>query len=249
MQMARQFHCGVSRKITLQQHVNYVTHINIAHIGYSALKQHSEKKKHKGFSSTLQKVKDKEKVEEADKPKCTDSQKVLQDFFVKSSTSTSKATASSVETSDFAQDIGLSTSQTTVTEVVWTLPQLVAKVEIIATLQYASQNIPCSCADALQECYKQQFPDSAIAKHVSLGSKKMSYMVAYGLGPYFQQATVKEIIQGNSYFTLHFDETVSAQMKKHGLISVLLVREIKGNKSEVFSINNAWACQGRYSGT
>ena len=210
------------------------THINIAHIGYSALKQHSEKKKHKGFSSTLQKVKDKEKVEEADKPKCTDSQKVLQDFLVKSSTSTSKATASSVETSDFAQDIGPSTSQTTVTEVVWTLLQLVAKAEIIATLQYASQNIPCSCADALQEYYKQfpdsaipcscadalqeyykQFPDSAIVKHVSLGSKKISYMVAYGLGPYFQQATVKEIIQGNSYFTLHFDETVGAEMKKH----------------------------------
>ena len=123
-------------------------------MGYSALKQHSEKKKHKGFSSTLQKVKDKEKVEETDKPKCTDSQKVLQDF-VKSSISMSKATASSVETSDFAQDIGPSISQTTVTEVVCTLPQLVAKVEIIAALQYASQNIPYSCTDALQECYKQ----------------------------------------------------------------------------------------------
>ena len=119
-----------------------------------------------------------------------------------------------METSDFAQDIGPSTSQTTVTEVVWPLPQLVTKAEIIATLQYASQNIPYSCADALQECYKQ-FPDSAIAKHLSLGSKKMSYMVAYGLGPYFKQATVKEIIQGNSYFTLHFDETVSTQVKKH----------------------------------
>ena len=40
-------------------------------------------------------------------------------------------------------------------------------------------------------------------------------MVACGLGPYFQQATVKEIIPGNSYFTLRFDETVSAQVKKH----------------------------------
>ena len=84
-------------------------------MGYSALEQHSEMKKHKGFSSTLQTVKDKEKVEEADKLKCTDSQKVLQDFFVKSST---QATASNVETSDFAQDIGPSTSQITVTEVV-----------------------------------------------------------------------------------------------------------------------------------
>ena len=149
------------------------THINIAYLGYSALKQHSEMKKHKGFSSTLQKVKD-EKIEEADKPKCANSQKVLQDFFDKSSTHTSKAAASSVETSDFAQDIGLSTSQTTVTEVVWTLPQLVAKAEIIAALQYASQNIPHSCADALQECYKQQFLYSAIAKHVPLKSEKMS---------------------------------------------------------------------------
>ena len=78
--------------------------------------------------------------------------------FVKSTISTSKATASSVETSDFAQDIGPSTSQTTVIEVVWTLPQLVAKAGIIAALQYASQNIPYSYADALQECYKQQFP-------------------------------------------------------------------------------------------
>ena len=67
----------------------------------------------------------------------------------------SQVPASSVETSDFAQDIGPSTSQTTVTEVVWTLPQLVANAEIIATLQYASQNLPYSCADALKECYKQ----------------------------------------------------------------------------------------------
>ena len=40
-------------------------------MGYSALEEHSEMKKHKGFSSTLQTVKDKEKVEEADKLKCT----------------------------------------------------------------------------------------------------------------------------------------------------------------------------------
>ena len=65
-------------------------------MGYSALKRHSEMKKHKGFSSTLQTVKDKEKVEEADKLKCTDSQKVSQDFFVETNTHTSKATVSSV---------------------------------------------------------------------------------------------------------------------------------------------------------
>ena len=76
-----------------------------------------------------------------------------------------------METSDFAQDIGPSTSQTTVTEVVWMLPQLVAKAEIIVTLQYASQNIPYSCADALQECYKQVSRLSN-SKHVSLDQNR-----------------------------------------------------------------------------
>ena len=59
-----------------------------------------------------------------------------------------------------------------------------------------------------------QFPDSVIAKHVALGPQKMSYMVAYGLGPYFQQKIVRDIIEAHSYITLHFDETVSAQVKK-----------------------------------
>ena len=94
-----------------------------------------------------------------------------------------------------------------------------------------------------------KFPDSAIAKHVSVGSKKMSYIVAYGLGPYFQQATVKEVIQGNSYFTALWWDCECSNEKVCGLVSALLVRGIKGNKSEVFSINSAWACQGRYSGT
>ena len=92
---------------------------------------------------------------------------------------------------------------------------MATKAELIAALQFASQNVPYSCADALQECYRQQFPDPVIAKHVALGPKKMSYMVAYGLGPYFQQKIVRDITEGHSYFTLHFDDTVCAQVKKH----------------------------------
>ena len=42
----------------------------------------------------------------------------------------------------------------------------------------------------------------------------MSYMVSYGLGPYFTEMNVREIVQGLSYFNLHFDETVSAQPKR-----------------------------------
>ena len=61
-------------------------------------------------------------------------------------------------------------------------------------------------------------------------------MVAYGLGQYFKQATVKEIIQGNSYFTLNFTETMSAQVKKHmGLLVCYWSEESKEIKVRYLS--------------
>ena len=48
-------------------------------------------------------------------------------------------------------------------------------------------------------------------------------MVSYALGPYFRQMIIKDIVECNSYFTLHFDETISAQTEKHGFAGLLLV--------------------------
>ena len=39
-------------------------------------------------------------------------------------------------------------------------------------------------------------------------------MVAYGLGPYFSQLKITDIMKGHSFFTLYFDETFTAQVRK-----------------------------------
>ena len=49
-------------------------------------------------------------------------------------------------------------------EEVWTVKQQVIKAEIIATLQFASQNMPFSVAESLAMCYQQKFPDSVSVK-------------------------------------------------------------------------------------
>ena len=90
---------------------------------------------------------------------------------------------------------------------------MVTKAKIIATLQYTDQNTPFASADNLGPCYQQQFPDSQIAKNVAIGPKKMSYVVGYGLGPYFTKLNVN-LVAGNAFFTLHFDKTVTAQKRK-----------------------------------
>ena len=99
------------------------------------------------------------------------------------------------------------------------------RIEIIATLQFAFYNIPYSCAENLAACYQQQFPDSSIAKNVSIVPTKMSCLVTSGLVQYFNQMTIRDVVQGHSYFTLHLDEIITTLVKKtNGFTCVLLVR-------------------------
>ena len=53
-------------------------------------------------------------------------------------------------------------------------------------------------------------PDSEIAKGVKMSRTKLSYVIGHGLGPYFLQKTVDNILNTpGTYFTLHFDETTT----------------------------------------
>lgn len=179
--------------------------ISVAHMGFGALKQHSQKERHKSFAIGL-----------------GGKQTVLQQFFVK--TSDKPLTSDKPSGSEYVCDAVEPQQQ------VWSIKQQTAKAEIIAAMQFASQNIPFSFADELAENYRDQFPDSAIASKVSIGSTKMSYIVAFGLGPYFTQQIIQEIKEGPSYFTLHFDETVTAQVKKQ---MDILVRFWSHSRNEV----------------
>ena len=60
---------------------------------------------------------------------------------------------------------------------------------------------------------------------------KVSYVIGHGLRPYFLQKTVDDILRTpGTYFTLHFDETITSQIKKQ---LDILVRYYSDNHSEV----------------
>ena len=85
------------------------------------------------------------------------------------------------------------------------------------------------------------FPDSKIAQFMSLGSNKMSYLIAYGLGPFFAAQTVAEIKKAKAFFTLHFDETMNAQVKKQ--MDVLVNVRKGGGTGEILVLHHVWPCQ------
>ena len=80
----------------------------------------------------------------------------------------------------------------------------------MAHCSFAAQSAPCSCAENLATRYQDQFPDSFIAKNVTVGPSMVSYLDS------------REIVEGHSYFTLNFDEMVAVQVKKAKQINLPL---------------------------
>ena len=76
------------------------------------------------------------------------------------------------------------------------------------------------------------FPDSTIAQHMTVSRTKVAYMIGHGLGPYFQQQTVDDILTSpNTYYTIHFDEITNIQVKKQ--MYCVLVRYYSEKHGEV----------------
>ena len=163
--------------------------INVVHMGIGALKQHAGKKTRQTLVTTEVK-----------------SGAVYENFLVKKE----KPAFSDVPSTS----TGLPTITSTAEKNIWWVKDLATKAEIIAAFQFASQNTPFTSAGGLPAICQVHFPDSVIAKSVSLSATKISYIVSYALSPYFIQRTVKEITEGCTFYTLHFDETLSDQVKK-----------------------------------
>ena len=110
-----------------------------------------------------------------------------------------------------------------------TVQDQIMKAETLWALKTASEDFSFRVSDGVPELFQKMFPDSTIAKHMTMSRTKVSYMISHGLGPYFQQQTVEDIQRvPNTYYTLHFDETTNVQNKKQMDILVRYYSEVHG---------------------
>ena len=56
------------------------------------------------------------------------------------------------------------------------------------------------------------FPDSAIAKLVTLGKTKCGYCISYGIAPYFGEF-IKILTNKSPHFSLFFDESLNRELQ------------------------------------
>ena len=87
--------------------------------------------------------------------------------------------------------------------------------EALWALKTAKDVFSFCSSDGFPHLLQRMCPDSELAKGVKMSCTKVSYVIGHGLGPYFLQKTVDDILNTpRTYFTLHFDETTTLQIKR-----------------------------------
>lgn len=87
------------------------------------------------------------------------------------------------------------------------------KAEILWTLNVAQKGYSYRSCDELNDLFSLMFADSVIANKFSMQADKLSYVVSYGLGPYFKKKLIDDVKKADR-FVLIFDEQTNHQNKK-----------------------------------
>ena len=135
-----------------------------------------------------------------------------------------------VKDADKGQSLLPDTSKADHREETMSLPDQICKAEALWAQKTAKDDFSFHASDGFPQLLQRMCPDSEIANSVKMSYTKVSYVIGHGLGLYFLQKTVDDILNTpRTYFTLHFDETTS-KIKK---LLDILVRYYSENHNEV----------------
>lgn len=94
------------------------------------------------------------------------------------------------------------------------LTEKVLKAEAVILLTAIKCNYSFSSINDLAQVMPIAFEDSAIAKHIKLSDAKARYLTKFGIAPYLRQKIFSDVDESEAFFTLHFDESTTKQVKK-----------------------------------
>ena len=108
----------------------------------------------------------------------------------------------------------------------------VIKAEIICVLKNVMSDFPLRSLDGVSDCFKEMFPDSKIANKFSLARTKCSYMITYGIAPYFASLLLEDIKLTDN-FSISFDEALNSVIAIKQIDNVITLCNKLNSKVEV----------------
>lgn len=89
----------------------------------------------------------------------------------------------------------------------------VTEAEIIWSITSLINHHSLRSAGSIASLFKIMFPDSTIASKLQVGATKMSYLISYGLAPYFRKLIYSKLLKCQ-FYEVSFDENFNKDAKK-----------------------------------
>ena len=87
------------------------------------------------------------------------------------------------------------------------------KAEILWALKCVMSHFSYNSSQDIGDVFKAMFPDSQIAQQWSCGPTKLSYLITFGIAPYFKELLFAELTEAPC-FVLSFDESFNQELQK-----------------------------------
>jgi hypothetical protein len=96
----------------------------------------------------------------------------------------------------------------------------VTKAEIVWVMKTVMSHFSMNSSKDMKDIFQLMFPDSDIAKKITVGSTKIAYMITYGLAPYYHNQLVQSV-QKCDRFVICFDEAMN-RISQRGQMDIVI---------------------------
>ena len=86
------------------------------------------------------------------------------------------------------------------------------KAEIFWALKFVMSHFSYNSAHDITDVFKAMFPDSIITQHMSCGPTKLSYLISFGIAPYFMDLLLKDL-KDAPCFVISIDESFNEELE------------------------------------
>lgn len=116
---------------------------------------------------------------------------------------------------------------------------MTTRAEIRWALKNVASNRSFNSAGDESDILRDMFPDSEIAQKFALGSTKTSYVINYGLAPYFKESLRNEV-KAAKHFVVCFDEALNKVAQKGQMDIVVRFYDEKAGEVRTRYFNSAF---------
>ncbi|XP_048580627.1 uncharacterized protein LOC116610226 [Nematostella vectensis] len=104
------------------------------------------------------------------------------------------------------------------------------KAEVLWAIKVLMSHYSCNSSAGTDKLFSNMFPDSVIAKQFQCGATKCSYLICFGIAPFFHDELMKRLQEQGTMYVISFDESLNKVIQKEQMDLIVRFWDVQKNK-------------------